>query len=435
MKRRKFLKATGAGIASTGLAGILAAYRAPVFAQANTIHILRWNDFVPAADKVLREVYVPEVQKALGIKLNVETVNANDIPARATAGIQSGSGPDIIMLLNNYPQLYAAGGVDVSDVAAEVGKAQGGIYDLPKAMCTVDGKWVAMPWSTVPALISYRKSWFDEIGVKEFPKTWAAYHAAGKKLKAMKRPIGQTLGHTFGDAPTFAYPLMWSYGGQELDAKGKVVINSKATVDSVRFMTEFWKDAHDEGGLAWDDSNNNRAFLSGDICATLNGASIYVAALNGAEKFKTEKGAPLHTDILHAPLPVGPKGTFPYHTAFTHMVMKYSKNAKGAKEFLRWAHTSVNYEKWFVVQKGFAIGPTAQWEKNKMWDVDPVMAPFRTAGRGGRHMGFAGTPGQKAAEAWNKYIIVDMYAQAANGKMKPEESVKWAAGELSKIYT
>jgi multiple sugar transport system substrate-binding protein len=435
MKRRKFLKATGAGIAATGLAGILAAHRAPVFAQANTVHILRWNDFVPAADKVLREVYVPEVQKALGIKLNVETVNANDIPARATAGIQSGSGPDIIMLLNNYPQLYAAGGADVSDVAAEVGKAQGGIYDLPKAMCTVGGKWVAMPWSTVPALIAYRKSWFDEIGVKAFPKTWAQYHEAGKKLKAAKRPIGQTLGHTFGDAPTFAYPLMWSYGGQEIDAKGKVVIDSKETVDSVKFMAQFWKDAHDEGGLAWDDSNNNRAFLSGDICASLNGASIYVAALNGADKFKTEKGAPLHTDILHAPLPSGPKGAFPYHTAFTHMVMKYSKNQKGAKDFLRWAHTPANYEKWFVVQKGFAIGPTTQWEKHKMWDADPVMLPFRAAGRGGRHMGFAGAPAQKAAEAWNKYIIVDMYANAASGKMTPEASVKAAAGELAKIYT
>ncbi len=435
MKRRKFLKATGAGIAATGLAGILAAHRAPVFAQANTIHILRWNDFVPAADKVLREVYVPEVQKALGIKLNVETVNANDIPARATAGIQSGSGPDIIMLLNNYPQLYAAGGADVSDIAAEVGKAQGGIYDLPKSMCTVGGKWVAMPWSTVPALIAYRKSWFEEIGLKEFPKTWAAYHEAGKKLKAAKRPVGQTLGHTFGDAPTFAYPMMWSYGGQEIDAKGKVIIDSKETVESVKFMTQFWKDAHDEGGLAWDDSNNNRAFLSGDICATLNGASIYVAALNGADKFKTDKGAPLHTDILHAPLPTGPKGTFPYHTAFTHMVMKYSKNQKGAKEFLRWAHTAANYEKWFVVQKGFAIGPTTQWEKHKMWDADPVMLPFRAAGRGGRHMGFAGAPAQKAAEAWNKYIIVDMYANAASGKMTPEASVKAAAGELAKIYT
>jgi hypothetical protein len=101
-------------------------HRAPVFAQANTVHILRWNDFVPAADKVLREVYAPEVQKALGLKLNVETVNANDIPARATSSIQSGSGPDIFMLLKQLSAPVFLCGVDVSAIADEVGKAQGG---------------------------------------------------------------------------------------------------------------------------------------------------------------------------------------------------------------------------------------------------------------------------------------------------------------------
>ena len=262
--RRKFLQYSGA----TGMAGILASHRAPVFAQANTVHILRWNDFVPAADKVLREVFAPEVQKALGLKLNVETVNANDIPARATSSIQSGNGPDIIMILNNYPHLYASAAVDVSAVAEEVAKAQGGIYDAATQLNRIGGKWVSMPWSMVPALIAYRKSWFDEVGAKTFPKTWKEYHDVGKKLKAAKRPIGQTLGNTFGDAPTFTYPLLWSFGGQEVDAKGKVVLDSKETLESVRFMTQFWKDAHDEGGLAWDDSNNNRAFLSGDISAS-----------------------------------------------------------------------------------------------------------------------------------------------------------------------
>ena len=429
--RRRFLQYSGAG-----MAGILAAHRAPVFAQANTVHILRWNDFVPAADKVLREVFAPEVQKALGIKLNVETINANDIPARATSSIQSGSGPDILMLLNNYPHLYSSAAVDVSALADEVGKAQGGIYDPMRQLNRVGGKWVSMPWSMVPALISYRKSWFEEVGAKSFPKTWQEYQEVGKKLKAAKRPIGQTLGNTFGDAPTFTYPLLWSFGGQEVDAKGKVALDSKETADSVRFMTQFWKDAHDEGGLAWDDSNNNRAFLSGDISATLNGASIYVAALNGADKFKTEKGAPLHTDILHAPLPAGPKGQHGYHTAFQHMVMKYSKNAKGAIEFLRWAHKKENYEKWFTVQKGFAVGPTKVWEDHAMWKQDPVMAPFRTAPQlQKRLMGYAGEPNQKAAEAWNKFVVTVMYARACGGQMKPEEAVKWAAGELGKIYT
>jgi multiple sugar transport system substrate-binding protein len=413
MRRRKFLKAigtVGAGVAATGIEGILTAQRAPVFAQANTVHILRWNDFVPAADKVLRETFAPEVQKALGLKLNVETINANDIPARATSSIQSGNGPDIIMILNNYPHLYASAAVDVSAVADEVGKAGGGIYDAASQL--------------------------NRVGAKEFPKTWQQYHEVGKKLKAAKHPIGQTLGNTFGDAPTFTYPFLWSFGGQEVDAKGKVVLDSKETVESVRFMAQFWKDAHDEGGLAWDDSNNNRAFLSGDISASLNGASIYVAALNGADKFKTEKGAPLHTDILHAPLPAGPKGAHAYHTAFNHMVMKYSKNAKGAIEFLRWAHKKENYEKWFTVQKGFAVGPPREWENHAMWKNDPVMAPFRTAPQAQKRlMGFAGQPDKKAAESWNKFIVTVMYAQACSGKMKAEETVKWAASELSKIYT
>ena len=430
--RRKFLQAS-----SAGLAGILASHRAPVFAQANTVHLLRWNDFVPAADKVLREVFAPEVQKALGITLNLETINANDLPARATAAIQSGSGPDIILLLNNYPHLYASAGVDVGALADEVGKAQGGIYPPAARLNRVGGKWVSMPWSLVPALIAYRKSWFDEVGAKSFPKTWQEYHAVGKKLKAAKRPIGQTLGNTFGDAPTFTYPLLWSFGGQEVDAKGKVVLNSKATIESVKFMVQFWKDACDEGGLAWDDSNNNRSFLSGDISATLNGASIYVAALNAPDKFKTDKGEPLHTDIQHSPLPAGPNGSHNYHTAHNHMVMKYSKNQKGAIEFLRWAHRKENLEKWLVVQKGYAVGTARNWEKHPMWnDVGPSLAPFKVAAAGqSRLMGHAGEPNQKAAEAWNKYIITVMYAQACSGKMSAEESVKWAAGELSKIYT
>src|ERR1700680_4229641 len=100
ISRRTILKGTG------GMAAILAAGRAPAFAQAATVHWLRWNDFVPASDELLRKQIIPACEQALGIKLNIETINGNDIQARTTSSIQSGTGPDVICGLNNWPQLY-----------------------------------------------------------------------------------------------------------------------------------------------------------------------------------------------------------------------------------------------------------------------------------------------------------------------------------------
>src|SRR6059058_1086389 len=121
--RRKFLQASGAG-----LAGILASHQAPVFAQQSQVHWIKWNDFVPASDELLRKSMLPEAMKALGVKINLETVNGNDLQPRVTSAIQSGSGPDVFMLFNNHPQLYAASLVDMGDLADAQGKAEGGYY-------------------------------------------------------------------------------------------------------------------------------------------------------------------------------------------------------------------------------------------------------------------------------------------------------------------
>jgi multiple sugar transport system substrate-binding protein len=438
VSRRSILRvsATGAAAASTGgLAGILASGRAPAYAQSATVHWLKWNDFVPAADEHLRKKTIPEAEKALGIKIILETINANDLQARTTAGIQSRSGPDLIMAFNSNAQLYTESLADVSALCEALAASQGGYYDIAKGNCNDGKRWISVPYCIIGSQIAYRKSWFKEVGVTTFPATWDEYRAAGKKLKANGHPIGQTLGHTFGDAPTFAYPMLWSFGGKEVEEDGKTVaINSKAAIESVKFMTGFWQDGHDEGGLAWDDSSNNRAFLSGTIAATLNGASIYIEALRKPQQYRTEDGGELRADILHAPLPRGPGGQYAFHTNQSTMVMGYSKNQKAAIEFLTWFQTPANYDGWFSVQKGFSCGPTKVWESSKVWDEDPVMAPYRSAAQLGRVPGYAGRANQKAAEALTKYIIVDMYAKSVQG-MPAEESVKWAEAELKKIYS
>src|SRR5215813_10598209 len=108
--RRKFLKASGAGALAaktTGMAGILAANKAPAYAQTTTLHWLKWNDYVPAGDEILRKSMLPEAKKALGFKINMETIGLNDLQPRATASIQAQGGADIIMIFDNKAQLYA----------------------------------------------------------------------------------------------------------------------------------------------------------------------------------------------------------------------------------------------------------------------------------------------------------------------------------------
>ena len=435
--RRRLLKLSGTGAVAAGtggLAGILASGRAPALAQETSVHWLRWTDFVPASDVLLKGPITQECKKATGITLRLETVNANDLQARITSAIQSGAGADIIMAFSNWGQLYAESLADSGDVAEEIGKAQGGYYDVSKQVATVGNKWIGVPWTAGGGLIAYRKSWLEEAGAKAFPENWDTFREAGRKLKAKGRPIGQTAGHTFGDAPGWWYPYLWSWGGKEVEADGKtVVLNSKETVESIKFAVALWKETMDEGGMAWDDTNNNRAFLSQTISATNNGASIYIEAKKKPETYQTEKGTPMWLDIRHAHIPKGPGGQYNFPGLFTDMVMGYSKNQKPAKDFLRWIHSKPVFDQWFTSQQGYSCGATKEWEKHKVWDVDPVMEPFRDLPARGRLAGSAGPPNRKAAEVVSKYIVVDMYAKAIQG-MPAEEAAKWAHGEAAKVY-
>src|SRR5499433_4535924 len=159
VSRRTFIKTTGATLAvSGGIAGILAAGRAPAFAQGTKLHWVRWVDFIPESDVELKRS-MADASKALGAEVQLETINANDLQPRITAAIQSGSGADVFNFQYNWPHLYQNAVVDVSDVVNEVAKAEGGLYDVWAPSCQVNGKWLSMPHSIVGNAVAYRRSW------------------------------------------------------------------------------------------------------------------------------------------------------------------------------------------------------------------------------------------------------------------------------------
>ena len=427
--RRKFI-ARGAA----GLAGILASRQAPALAQTIRLHLLHRVDFIPQGEAELKR-QLADYGRQMKMDVVLETINENDLQTRITSAIQSGAGPDIVQMLHNWPHLYAGGLVDMTDLCDWKQRDQGKFYPQSEAATREGSRWLGLPHCVTPALINYRKSWFAEAGATAPPKNLDEYRKLGAVLKKKGKPFGQTLGHTVNDAPGWSYPLTWTFGGAETDKTGKkVVLNSKNTIEAVKWMTAFWKEACDEGGLAWDDTTNNRAFHAGEIAATLNGGSIYVLARRRLD-IKDEKGQPLWPDIGHFRYPDGPHGPTPtYHVTYASTIMKHSKNVEAAKELLKWVHSKEQFAKWFELEGGYATGANPVWEAHKMWtEVDEAMRPFKTAAQGARALGYAGLPSAKATLVYTKYIITDMYAKAVQG-LAPEDAVRWAEGELRKIY-
>src|SRR3954463_10468152 len=141
--RRSVLKLSSASALAPGggLAGILASGRAPAYAQGTSLHWLKFVDFVPISDQLLKGKLRGECQKALGISLRIETINGDGVQARITAAIQAKAGPDIMMAVSNWAQLYTDSLADVSDIAEEIGKAQGGYFTTARAVANDGTRW------------------------------------------------------------------------------------------------------------------------------------------------------------------------------------------------------------------------------------------------------------------------------------------------------
>jgi multiple sugar transport system substrate-binding protein len=425
--RRGFLKAagavTGAAVAG-GIPAIVAAQKAPSFPKGTKLNVLEWVSFVPASDVEFKRL-AAEFGKLAGVDVTVDLINMNDLNPRIASAIETKAGPDIIMMISNWPHLYSDGLADVGDVAEEIAKRDGAYYEHNKKVSIVDGVWKAVPLCSVPSTWAYREDWFKEAGASKFPETWDEWRKVGIALKKKNQPMGQAFGHSLGDPNNWAYSVTWGFGGTEIDTSGKVVINSKETLEAVKFTVSVWKECLDEGGLAWDDSSNNRAYLAGTVSATINGASIYFVAKRQFPDIAKVTG--------HGQMPKGPGGRFYNIGGQGRAVMKYSKNQQVAKEFLRWFMDRPQYEKWMAANDGYTVGPTPFWEKHPLWEKDPKLVPFKEAVKLGRWPGYPGVPNRKASEALVKYILVDMYAQAIKG-MKAEDAVKWAETELKKAY-
>jgi multiple sugar transport system substrate-binding protein len=417
--------------ASAAAAGPRTFNKAPAFLQGTKLSVLAASYFVPEAGEFYKQ-QAEQWGSENGVEFTIDYVNWPDLQPKIGANVNSESGADIIEMWDTWPYLYYQNMEDVNDMAMAIGDAQGGYFDWVTKTAAVDGHWYSIPHGTSTSAFVYRMSYFNQAGATEFPKTWEELFTVGKSLKEMGKPLGQALGHSLGDPPSFAYPYMWAYGAMEVEEDGKTVaFNKPEFVEGMNLFIQAWKDAYDETGLSWDDSVNNSAFLSDQLSATLNGSSIYLAA----KKPEEEDGNPaLAEDINHADFPEGPAGRFTNIGSRSYAIMKYSDNVDGAKAFLEWWYAPENFNAWLEAYKGYIVGPSQAQVELPIYTEDPKLAAYANMATYARGKGYAGPSDEHAALAYSKYVVIDTFARAVQDG-DAQDAIDWGADQLETIYS
>ena len=213
-----------------------------------------------------------------GFEVEVQLFPWGDYNQKQAAAIEAGTLPDA--WLGVSVSQHSAMGViaDVSDLFAEIGESGGGWYDPDIAKVTVGGKQYAVPFHSEPQFMYYRQDILEKAG---FTAPLTSLEELVAAAQAVTDPAARMwgFGNAYGlvpDSNNFTQLLIFSFGGLLQDAEANIVINSPETISALEFSSAMLNEYNimPDGVTGWDDTGNNKAFLSGQLAMCYNSGSI-----------------------------------------------------------------------------------------------------------------------------------------------------------------
>jgi multiple sugar transport system substrate-binding protein len=428
--RRRFLKTTLAGAALAGTGTLMfPRYGA---AQPKTLKILQWVHFVPGYDKWFNETYVKEWGAKNDTRVIVDNIGLAGLNARAAAEVSAQKGHDIFMFLWPKPDMEEQV-IDHREIYEECNRKFGKPIDLairstfnPKTK-----KYYGFSDSFVPDPVNYRKDLWDSVGMT--PDTWDDVRIGGAKIKKKHgNPVGIGLSSEI-DTNMAMRAIMYSFGASVQDAEGNLVLNSKETLEAVKFVQAMFKECMTDEVLAWDASANNRFMLAGKGSLALNAISI----TRTGEKTNPELAA----KIWIAKAAKGPVRRIGLeHVMDVYVIWKFAENIEGAKKFL--VDYISNFRKAFTASEFYNFPCYAQ----TVPDLKKLIAHDANARPMDKYLVLedvldwatnVGYPGYATAaidEVFSTWVISTMFAKAATGNMSPQDAIKAAEKDCRAIF-
>jgi multiple sugar transport system substrate-binding protein len=400
-------------------------------AYKNTLKIIQWSHFVPAYDKWFDGTYTKRWGDRHDTDVQVDHINLAQLPARAQSEVAARSGHDIFGHLSPQAGLEDQV-IDHKEIIQEVQRKVGKVSGLGYRSCynPKTKKWHGFPENYVPDPIHIRRDLWKQVGIR--PSTWEDVRKAAPKLKALGHPVGLGMSNEL-DSNMLLIALLQCYGAFIQNSHARVTLNSKHTIEALKVMRDIYRRGMTNEIFAWTASSNNQGYLSGRLSLAVNAISISRSA--------EDANPTLARNTAIASIPRGPVQRLGLeHVMGVYTIWKFTKNKKLAKRFI--ADLEINYQQAFKNSKYYNFpafkGAVHNYKKQLLADPHPPKGKYGVldliARKYTTNIGYPGFSNAAIDEIFNTWLIPQMFAQVAQGKMTPAEAARAAEHDAKRIF-
>src|SRR5579864_2115278 len=434
VSRRDFIKIAGAGGVAAGSLGPAFLFPERAAAQQKALKILQWSHFVPAYDTWFDGTFAKQWGEKHNTNVVVDHINLVDLNTRAASEAQAKKGHDLFMFLSP-PAAYENQVIDMTHVYQEVEKKHGKKIDLahkstfnPKTK-----KYYAFSDSYAPDPGNWRKDLFSQVGFPNGPDT---YDDLRKGAKAIKEKFGNPCGIGLAqelDTSMAMRALLWSFGGAEQDIQGNVTINSKNTIEALKFMKAVYQESETPEVFTWTPPSNNQAMLAGRVSYVANAISI--------TRQSEREHLPIDSKIMICAAPKGPvRRIAAEHVMDCYIIWEFAQNKEGAQQFLidfiDAFHDSFVAGQFYNFPCFPSTVPNLKTEISNDSRAHPA-DKYKVLGNvldWATNVGYPGYATAAIDQAFNTYVIPTMFAKVARGDETPENAASAAEQEYKRIF-
>ena len=439
LTRRDLLKKAGVGAAAVGVSGATApfSFAGPMRYRGRwlkgNLSIIQWVHFVPSYDDWFDNTFVKQWGEKNDVQVNVEHINNTLLDTRAAAEVAAQSGHDLFMNLHpmaSYEDQVINHAPIIQEIQRKVGKY--GPLGYASTYNPKTKKYFAVSDNYVPDPVVWRHDLWNGIG--EAPYTWDHVRRAAPKLKAIGHPIGIGQSQEL-DSNMALLAFMMCFGSFVQDETNKPTLNSKNTVEAVKFMADLYTSGEDSAIFGWNPASNNNYLYSGTASMILNAIS--------ATRTPEAQHLPFSDDLWIWPIPYGPHGRLGLeHVMSCYSIWNFAQNKTNAMQFLADlcvdgkaatdASQLYNFPGFPGAYPFKAIRKTAAADPHKPHGKYTILTTI--AEKYTHNIGYPGTTNAAIDEMFSKYLIPQMFAQVSQGKMSAADSVKSTASAVKDIF-